>query len=88
MTHFYSEEKLKTHNIDYPLCHNNQPAKIEYPTKDKAFVMFKNYNYKFKCPFVIYADFESVLIKKIMKIMKKMIKTCTVWLYALCCKCY
>jgi len=63
MTHFTSEEKLKQHNNDFPVCHNNQPAKIEYPTKDKAHVMFKNYNNKFKCPFVIYADFESVLIK-------------------------
>ena len=41
MTYFTSEEKLKQHNADYPLCHNNQPAKIEYPTKDKAFGMFK-----------------------------------------------
>ena len=47
MTHFTSEEKLKQHNNDFPVCHNNQPAKIEYPTKDKAHVMFKNYNNKF-----------------------------------------
>ena len=63
MTHFYTEEKLQSHNKDYPKCNDNQPTKIEYPTKDKAFVAFKNHINKFKSPFVIYADFESVLVK-------------------------
>ena len=62
MTHFYTEEKLQSQNKDYPKRNDNQPTKIEYPTKDKAFVAFKNHINKFNSPFVIYADFESVLV--------------------------
>ena len=31
-THFTSEDKLKQRTHDYPDCHNNTPAKTEYPT--------------------------------------------------------
>ena len=62
-TFFTSEDKLKQHTHDYSDCHYNTPAKTENPTKDKAFVEFKNHKNKFKCPFVIYADFESIFTK-------------------------
>ena len=59
---FTSEEKLKEHNVDFRNCStNNQPAKLILPKKNDAFIQFKNHNNKFRCPFVIYADFESLL---------------------------
>ena len=59
---FTSEEKLKEHNDDFINCNtHNQPAKLILPEKGKAFVEFKNHKNKFRCPFVIYADFESLL---------------------------
>ena len=59
---FTSEEKLKEHNDDFINCNtHNQPAKLILPKKEKAFVEFKNHKNKFRCPFVIYASFESLL---------------------------
>jgi hypothetical protein len=64
MLHFYSQEKLDQHNKDYPKCIDpNQPAKVKLPAKNEAFIEFKNFKNKFKAPFVIYADFESILEK-------------------------
>ena len=62
LLHFYSEESLIKHNKDYPNCSsNNNVAKLILPKKEQAFIEFKNYKNKFACPFVIYADFESIL---------------------------
>ena len=62
LLHFYSEESLKKHNIDYPNCSsNNNTAETTLPKKEKAFIEFKNHKNKYPCPFVIYADFESIL---------------------------
>ena len=59
---FTTEEKLKEHNTYFINCNtNNQPAKLILPPKDEAFIQFKNHKNKFRCPFVIYADFESLL---------------------------
>ena len=57
-----SEEKLKEHNEDFINCNTqNQPAKLILPDNENAFVEFKNHKNNFNCPFVIYADFESLL---------------------------
>ena len=64
LLHFFSEDKLKQHKNDFPNCNeHNQPARLILPKKDDAYIEFKNYNKKFKAPFVIYADFESILTK-------------------------
>jgi hypothetical protein len=60
---FNSEEALKKHQISYKDCNNKRAATSILPNPDEAFVEFKHFNYKFRCPFVIYADFEAILIK-------------------------
>ena len=62
MTHFNSEDKLIQHNKEYTNCNDNQSARLVYPKKQDAFIQFKNFNNKIKCPFVIYSDFESILV--------------------------
>ena len=42
MTHFTSEDKLKQHTHDYPDCHNNTPAKTEYPPRTRLLWSSKN----------------------------------------------
>ena len=65
LLHFYSQEKLDKHNKDFPDCNDcKTPAKLTLPNKKEAFIEFKNFNKKFKCPFVIYADFECLVVDK------------------------
>ena len=52
---------MKNHYDNYPECFNNTPCKCVLPEKGKNFIEFQHYNYKFRCPFVIYADFEAIL---------------------------
>ncbi|KAF0709819.1 Uncharacterized protein FWK35_00030838, partial [Aphis craccivora] len=54
---FQTELKLSNHK-NY--CQSNKVARITLPYKNK-FIRFKNYNHKMKVPFVIYADFESII---------------------------
>ena len=58
--HFTKEDLLIKHNNDYPKC-VSEPARIIYPSKEDAFINFKNIYNKFRAPFIIYADFESCL---------------------------
>ncbi|KAF2885890.1 hypothetical protein ILUMI_20282, partial [Ignelater luminosus] len=57
--YFYSEEKLKNHEID---CSEINECRVQIPYKeeDKS-VKFKNYNNFLRVPFIRYADFESLL---------------------------
>ena len=56
---FSTEEILKCHNKD---CFKiNAKQKIIMPKKEK-YVKFKNDERKIKSPFIIYADFESILV--------------------------
>ena len=41
-------------------CRNNEAVQIEMPTR-KPFVKYSNSQYQFKVPFVMYADFVSIL---------------------------
>ena len=60
--HSLFRRKIKEPNDDFINCNtHNQPAKLILPDKENAFVVFKNHKNKFRCPFVIYADFESLL---------------------------
>jgi len=62
---YHSETKLEAHNVD---CSQVNECRIgmpkiyvdEHGNKSHA-VKFKNYGYKTKVPFVVYADFESLL---------------------------
>ena len=58
---FDSQEKLDEHYKDYKNCDEGK-AQIKFPKENEAFIEFKHYNYKFRSPFVIYADFESIIV--------------------------
>ena len=61
MSGFTSEQILNKHITDGCQSFGLQKKTI-LPTKNKDDTLqFKNYNKQFKAPFVIYADFESVL---------------------------
>jgi hypothetical protein len=60
MNHFYSQEALNNHRENG--CLDNEEAKITLPKTENAFIEFKNYKKQLKVPFIIYADFESILI--------------------------
>ena len=63
---FKSKARLRSH-IDN--CKFFNPTKIIMPSKD--ILKFDNYKYTLKFPFIIYCDFESVLIKNDLKIGNK-----------------
>ena len=54
---FKTEESWDDH---YEYCRDNEPVKIEMPTKNPV-VSYSNGQHQFKVPFVMYADFESIL---------------------------
>ncbi|XP_074042580.1 uncharacterized protein [Leptinotarsa decemlineata] len=58
LNYFSSQQKLNDHTV---LCEKVNDCKISFPTYD--YVEFRNYVYKQKCPFIIFADFESLLEK-------------------------
>ena len=45
----------------YEYCKHQDSVRVEMPTKDKSMVKYTDGQYQFKVPFVIYADFESIL---------------------------
>ena len=57
LTRFPSEGKLKKHEA---LC--ILQGKVTFPEKDKP-MKFKNLQNNWRVPFVVYADFESLLVK-------------------------
>ncbi|XP_061704174.1 uncharacterized protein LOC133515618 [Cydia pomonella] len=57
LQHFYNNEKLKLHLAIG--CGNKL---IQLPEGEEKIVKFKNTSHKMKVPFVIYADFESILM--------------------------
>ena len=58
LTRFPSEAKLKKHEAVCVL-----QGKVIFPEKDKATMKFENFQNKWRVPFVVYADFESLLVK-------------------------
>ena len=54
----YSEESSRDNHYAY--CRSNQAVRIEMPTKNPI-VEYSNGQHQFKVPFVMYADFESIL---------------------------
>ena len=55
--YFYSVKDLKKHEED---CSNLNKCKVKLPDSDKK-IKFKNFSNQERMPFVIYADFESLL---------------------------
>lgn len=60
LNHFNSEEVLNDHMID---CGLHKPGKAILPKPYDNILKFKNWNHSLRVPFVIYADFESMLRK-------------------------
>ncbi|KAL9951227.1 hypothetical protein ACROYT_G043851 [Oculina patagonica] len=56
---FVREDLLLEHE---PLCAKNGPQKIKLPDEDHDVLYFKDVQKQLKVPFVIYADFESILV--------------------------
>ena len=54
---FHSEESRNKH---FECCADNKVVRIDIP-KGNSFVTFHSGQYKFKVPFIIYADFEAIL---------------------------
>ncbi|CAH1109243.1 unnamed protein product [Psylliodes chrysocephalus] len=69
LNYFSSQERLDERE---KLCQNKNKCKISFPKFD--YVEFRNYVYKQKCPFVIYADFESQLENCDNKVSEKTVK--------------
>ena len=49
-------------NDHYEYCKHEDSVRVKMPTKDKSIVKYTDGKYQFKVPFVIYADFESILV--------------------------
>jgi len=58
--HGFSRQDLLEHHE--PHCRKNGPQKIRIPSNDNDILHFKDVHKQLKVPFVIYADFESILI--------------------------
>jgi len=56
---FTRQDLLEGHE---PHCRKNGPQKIRMPSDDNDILYFKDVHKQLKVPFVIYADFESILI--------------------------
>ena len=59
--HFSTRDKLKEHRALG--CDEHESAKVVLPTKANSILNFKAVQKQLKAPFVIYADFESILVK-------------------------
>ncbi|KAG8237543.1 hypothetical protein J437_LFUL017210 [Ladona fulva] len=58
-SHFYSKEKLSDHKA---YCNTRSVARIILPNESNKWIKFKNFSNVMKLPFVIYADFECILL--------------------------
>ncbi|KAF2898595.1 hypothetical protein ILUMI_07580 [Ignelater luminosus] len=62
--YFHSEDKLQKHEVD---CSEINECRVQMPYKEEdKTIKFKNLSHALRVPFIIYADFESLLkpIKK------------------------
>ena len=82
LRNFTGQNRIENYNRHLPDCQLNKPLAINFPVEDK--IRFKNFHHSLKVPFVIYADFESILSEeKIEKVMKKIINTPNIDLHGL-----
>ena len=54
----FNEESFRDEHLDY--CINNESVKVEMPHKNPI-VQYSDGQFQFKVPFIMYADFESIL---------------------------
>ena len=54
----FKEESSRDKHLDY--CINNESVKVEMPHKNPI-VQYSDGQFQFKVPFIMYADFESIL---------------------------
>ena len=54
----FTEESSRDEHLDY--CINNESVKIEMPYRN-LIVQYSDGQFQFKVPFIMYADFESIL---------------------------
>ena len=55
---FRTESARDTH---YEYCSNNGHVKVKMPTEKEKWLKLHDGQYQFKVPFMLYADFESIL---------------------------
>ncbi|XP_067208470.1 uncharacterized protein, partial [Linepithema humile] len=60
--YFYTREKLSVHSVD---CGKMNDCAVVLPSEDDEWLTFRNYNRKERVPFVVYADLECTLEKKV-----------------------
>ncbi|GFU21074.1 c2H2-type domain-containing protein, partial [Nephila pilipes] len=58
--HRFCREDLLQEHLNY--CKNVSPQKIKMPSPDRNILQFQKIEFQHKVPFIIYADFESILI--------------------------
>ncbi|XP_054720676.1 uncharacterized protein LOC129230303 [Uloborus diversus] len=56
---FSSEQLLKDH---HEFCKDLSPQRVKLPEKGKNILKFENINFQHTLPYVIYADFESIIV--------------------------
>ena len=61
---FSRKELLENHR---PYCQIHGAQRVEMPAEKDKWLKFNNHHKQMKCPFVIYADFESFLEKKVIE---------------------
>ncbi|GBO29059.1 hypothetical protein AVEN_122502-1 [Araneus ventricosus] len=59
---FAKDEILKEH-LQY--CSEHSPQHIKMPEKGENFIKFQNVHYQHPLPYIIYADFESLIVKEV-----------------------
>ncbi|GBL96873.1 hypothetical protein AVEN_118984-1, partial [Araneus ventricosus] len=59
---FAKDEILKEH-LQY--CSEHSPQHIKMPEKGENFIKFQNVHYQNPLPYIIYADFESLIVKEV-----------------------
>ena len=55
----FQRDSAKDKHCEY--CSNNGHVKVKMPTEKEKWLKFNNGQYQFKVPFMLYADFESIL---------------------------
>lgn len=53
-----------TFDVHKQLCNNHEPVAVEMPNEDNCKLKFKNFKHQQQVPYIVYADFESILIQK------------------------
>ena len=61
MNHLNGFQRDSARDKHYEYCSNNGHVKVKMPTEKEKWLKFHDGQYQFKVPFMLYADFESIL---------------------------